>query len=457
MPPGTYAILISPTTPATGSFQVTLAQSTAKLLPTNGTATSISTTTPGQDAYMTFNATAGQSLSLALSSCTFSPSSVTSASLYAYQPDSTGLGSSAYYSTTPGAVMSLPNIAETGAYTIQLLPGGTATMSCTATLSLDATGTLALNSPLNESLAVLGQSANLKFSATAGENLSLEISSVVTTPAGNSLTATVYGPTGSSIASAPVSSTYTFNLSNLAAGNYSVVISPAYATTQTFTVTLTQSLTAALPANGSANNFTTTMVGEYAYLTFAGTAGQSLSLGITNLTMTPTGSYVIFYIYPPTGSSYAYYTTCVPANPPFCALKLPTLPQTGTYTIEAVPSGLSTISFTASLFQDVTGTLVSTSATNVSLTTAGQNASLSFTAPGGTSPVISATGITTSPASTTVSFYVYNAAGTLMGSTSGTTSATLSLSSLAAGVYSLIIAPSNGATASMQVTGTAIQ
>jgi YD repeat-containing protein len=460
MPPGTYAMIITPSKPATGSFQVTLGQSAAQMLPTNGTATNVSTSTPGQYAYMRFNATAGQNLSLAFSGCVFSPSTVTTANITVFKPDGTGgVGGGAYYSTTPGAAFSLPNLKETGTYTVEVSPGGSATMNCTATLSLDATGTLALNTPLSESLTVLGQSAMLSFNATAGLTLALEISSLVTTPSGNSVVATVYGPTGVSIASGSVTAghTYTFNLPNLSAGAYSLLVSPTYATTQSFQANLIVGVTGALPTNGSGNNFATTMSGENAYLTFSGTAGQSLSLGITNLVTNPAGSYVTIYIYPPTGTSYSYYTSCTTPTPSFCALKLPVLPQTGTYTIQVIPSTQSTMNFTAALFQDITGTLVSTSATSVSLSTAGQNESLSFTALGGTAVTISAAAITTTPANTSVGFYVYNSTGALVGSGSGTTTATLNLGSLAAGTYSLIIAPSNGATATMQVTGTGIQ
>jgi YD repeat-containing protein len=60
--------------------------------------------------------------------------------------------------------------------------------------------------------------------------------------------------------------------------------------------------------------------------------------------------------------------------------------------------------------------------------------------------------ITTSPGSAPVNISVFNSSGMLVGSGSTATGATLNLPTLATGTYTVVVAPQNSATASLQLT-----
>lgn len=114
--------------------------------------------------------------------------------------------------------------------------------------ALSNTGALSLSTPLSVNLTTPGQSATLTFTATTGQSLNLNLSGISTAPAGGSVTISVYNPSGVLVSSTTGSTTATLNLTNLSAGNYSVVIVPQTNTT----VALQASLTA--PAANSATD-----------------------------------------------------------------------------------------------------------------------------------------------------------------------------------------------------------
>lgn len=87
---------------------------------------------------------------------------------------------------------------------------------------------------------------------------------------------------------------------------------------------------------------------------------------------------------------------------------------------------------------------------------AGQNAVLSFSAAAGQSVTLNFGSITTTPANSAVTVSVYNAGGALVASTTGSGSATLTLSDLGAGTYTVIVVPQNAATGSLQLESTVL-
>jgi hypothetical protein len=180
---------------------------------------------PGQNAYFTFSATAGDDLGLALTGLSLTPSSPNYIKVELVQPNGTYVINGWCYATTgPGCAWSLPNVAQTGTYTLRLIPQGAQTMSFNATLSQDATGALTTGTPASVSITAPGQSAMLTFVATAGQSATLTTSSVSTTPSGKAVTMSVFNPSGTQVASTTGT---TLNLTNLVAGTYSVLIAPA--------------------------------------------------------------------------------------------------------------------------------------------------------------------------------------------------------------------------------------
>jgi large repetitive protein len=453
---GTYNVLITPATPATATMQVTLEPQTGGTLALSGSTNAFSTPAPGQYAYFTFSGTAGQDLGIALTGLTLTPSSQqTYALVYVYEPNGTQLGYAYCYTSNPGAgcQLSLTNLPVTGSYTIKVEPGTLQTMSFNLTASQDVSGTLALNTAQNVTL-VPGQNTWLSFTATAGQTVAVSATSIVTNPSGQSVTLTVYNSSGTSVGSVSGTTSATVNLANLAAGTYSVFIVPAYGASATMQVTLAAGIDPTLTLNGTTTNYATTVPGQYADFTFSGTAGQDLGVAITGLTLTPSSqqTYALVYVYEPNGTQLTY-AFCYTTNPGAgCQLSLTNLPATGSYTIKVEPGTLQTMSFNLTASQPVSGTLVLNTAQTVTLASTGQIAWFTFSITSAQTVTVTTSGITTTPASTSYTVTVYNSGGSSVGSTSTTTGNTLTLTSLAAGTYNILVSPQYPATGSLQLS-----
>jgi hypothetical protein len=196
--------------------------------------------------------------------------------------------------------------------------------------------------------------------------------------------------------------------------------------------------------------YTTPDAGQNAYLSFAGTAGGNVSFAITSLTLVPSSvTYVTATVYQPSGAQLTYFF-CYTSNPG-CEQHLRNLPATGTYTI-TVTSGQATMSFAGTLATDIAATLLASTPQSVSLAAMGQSATAQFTTTATGNRTVTLASVAISP-STTLGITVYNSSGSSVGSTSiGTAGGNLSLSSLAAGTYSVVVVPNYPATASFQLS-----
>jgi YD repeat-containing protein len=459
---GSYTVYIYPNTPATGTMQVTVDGGVTQSVAGDGSGTNFTTVAPGQAAYVNFTATAGQgltgqNLTLALTNLVLTPSAASNYVIITmYEPNG-----SYYYQWTcyvgAGCEYGYFNFPVSGTWYLQITPGSpTQTMSFTTNLTTDLTGTLALNTPTSLNLSQLGQVATLSFSATAGQTVALNASTITSTPANTTYTFVVYNPSGTQIASASTTTGTTINLHNLVAGSYTVFIYPNTPATGTMQVTVDAGVAQSVAGDGSATNFTTVAPGQAAYVNFTATAGQGLTgqnitLALTNLVLTPSAAsnYVIIGMYEPNGSYY-YQWTCYVASS--CEYGYFNFPVSGTWYLQITPgSPTQTMSFTTNLTTDLTGTLAHNTPTPLSLGEMGQVAMLTFTATAGQTLAIAVTGISSTPANTPYYFVVYNPSGTAIASTSSTTGTTINLANLAAGNYNLFIYPSPSATATMQL------
>src|SRR5439155_22332401 len=131
--------------------------------------------TPGQNARLTFDAQAGQRLSLNLSGVTISNSYVS-----LLKPDGTMLGGSTYASIFGGFVDTRA-IPSTGRYTILVDPQAAAIGSTTLTLydvPADAGGTLAVGGPSRAiAMTTPGDEAGVTFDVQEGDRASMELTS----------------------------------------------------------------------------------------------------------------------------------------------------------------------------------------------------------------------------------------------------------------------------------------
>jgi len=373
--------------------------------------------------------------------------------LTVYTPDGASLDGFTCYGGTPSCAEAFVHLPQTGTYRVVASPGGFATLSFTATVSEDVSGTLVIGTPLNVNLPAIGQAAYLTFNVTpeTGQTLALNVAGITTNPANTAYGVWLFNfdQNQQQVGNAAPQTSTIFNLPNLAVGTYSILITPAAPVTGSMQVTLEPGVTPALSLTGVGSNVSTPAPGQGAYMTFSGIAGQSVSLGVTNLVLTPnTVSFVIVNVLSPDGTSISS-TSCVPTA---CEFSLMNLPKTGTYTVTVLPNGAATMTFTATMSVDVGGHMTLGTGLPVNLAALGQSALLNFTATAGENVTLTVSGITTVPASTYVYVYVYNAAGTQVGSANGLITATVNLSALPAGTYTVLITPTYPVTASMTAT-----
>jgi hypothetical protein len=219
-------------------------------------------------------------------------------------------------------------------------------------------------------------------------------------------------------------------------------------------VTLAAQLGGPLSANGTTTSQTAAVAGQNGYYSFSATAGQSFGLGLTSISFNPTSStYLYAQVYQPNGS-YLNGVSCSSTAPDSCDLSLYNLPATGTYSIIVTPQNAQTImSYGITFSQDPGGSLTAGTPQTLDLSSPGEDGKYTFTATAGQTVAVGLSSIVTTPANTYVTATVYNASGTSVGSASSTASSfAVNLPNLAAGTYTVVVVPTNGATATMKVS-----
>jgi hypothetical protein len=129
------------------------------------------------------------------------------------------------------------------------------------------------------SLSTSGDKGYVTFSGTSGENLGLGFSS----NSFSSFQLKVQDSGGGTVYSGYVfSTTRDVNLPTLSATDaYTIVVDPSGGT-GSVTLTLSDDLTDTISVGGSSNTVTISRVGQNERLSFSGSSGESLGLGITS-------------------------------------------------------------------------------------------------------------------------------------------------------------------------------
>lgn len=451
LPAGTYTAVIVPANASTATMQVILDKEPTRTLVADGSTSSYSTSVVGQSLYFTFNATAGQSLALALSNLAF-PETWSWAGVAVAPPGGTETTvMDCYLQFVPGCPVTLRNLPATGVYKLRVSPAYATTMSFGATLTQNVTGTLTPTAPLDINLNQLGRQALVTFNNPTLQNVALNLRSVVTSPSGRYVSLKVYNSSGVQIpgdSTLTTNSAATLNMENLPAGTYSVLVVPENAVTATMQMAMATSSTPILLTDGSPASFTTTLPGQNRYFTFTATAGQTVSLAMTDFVLSPNSSNALVQIIQPNG--YALDRASDYCSPPGCQYNPRALPATGTYRVFVRPNAQATMNFTFTLSQGILGSLTAGSPLNLNLSSRGQHALLTFSATAGQTFVLNVASITTQPAGRAVNVNVLNPNGSALNAAS-TTGLTLNLSNLDAGIYNVLIMPADATTASMQV------
>jgi hypothetical protein len=234
--PGTYTLFVNPALFYTGSATVTLSDVvdlTGTITP-GGPPVTVTTTTPGQVARLTFAGTAGQRVFLNVTAAT------TTSTLSITNPDGTYLASPVSMGNGFIDTRTLP---ATGTYTVTIDPNGPNTGSLTLTLAdvpPDVTGTLAIGSPaVTVTTTTPGQNGALTVSGTAGQPVTVR----VTRNTVGTVTVTLKKPDGTTLTSSTSgAASFTLTRQTLATtGTYTVNVDPSGANMGSLTVRVTSS------------------------------------------------------------------------------------------------------------------------------------------------------------------------------------------------------------------------
>ncbi|GLQ90969.1 IPT/TIG domain-containing protein [Dyella flagellata] len=467
---GTWSLVIVPDIGGVMSFNMTLYPPvTGPLLTANAPSTPINLGT-GQFEYVTFNATAGQPVTLMMSNLSTTPAGQ-SAYVAIYSPNTAVMTPNNFYTYVDANATPVVNIASlpaSGTYTIGIDTPLGVPMSGTLTLVPAVVDTLPTNGTVRSySANAPGQGIYLNFAANAGDNLELALNHIAV--AGDStgtLNVNVYNSAGTLVKDGNATcrgtdpgSSCRLLLWGLAAGNYSIIVSPANGGTMSFSTLLQPPVMGPLLTTNSPVSVNLG-AGQFEQLTFNATAGQPVTLNMSGVSTTPSGQPVYVGVYRPdvgTMTPENYYTY-FDANQTQ-TINLPGLPVSGTYTlIVNNPLGLPA-SGSLSLVRSVGGTLPNGAAgQSYSTTVTGQNIALNFSANAGDNLELGLNNIVANGSSSgAVNISVYNPAGTQIvsdtcySSTPGASCREL-LWGLIAGNYSIIVSPANGGTMSFNAT-----
>ena len=435
---GTYTLMLDPDGTNTGSATLTLSSEVnAGTIVIDGASATITTTRVGQRGYLTFSGTAGQKVSLGVNAVT--PGSGNN--LHVFNPDGSTLTWTSTTTSNTNFHMTLPT---TGTYTLMLDPDGINTGSASLTLSSEVNaGTIVIDgASATVTTTRVGQRGYLTFSGTAGQKVSLGVNAI-TPGSGNDLY--VFNPDGSTLTWTSTTTTNTnFHMTLPATGSYTLMLDPDGTNTGSASLTLSSEVNAGtIVIDGASATTTTTRVGQRGYLTFSGTAGQKVSLGVNAITP---GSGNDLYVFNPDGSTLTW-TSTTTTNTNFHM----TLPTTGTYTIMLDPDGTNTGSATLTLSSEVDGGTVTTNGPSVPITISrvGQRARLTFGGTVGQQAIVRLT--SNSMGSVTVALLKPD--GTqLTWSTSSGASFDLSMQTLpTTGTYTILVDPAGTNTGSINV------
>ena len=302
-----------------------------------GAAVPVTINTPGQNARLTFNGTAGQKVSLVMSGVT-----ITGSYVYIKKPDGTDLAS-VYTRVNDGLFIDGQTLPVTGTYSIFIDPASSYTGNLTFTL-YDASEVISPISPNGTPVTITtvpGQNAKLNFNGPAGQQVSLDLTNVTN----NSSTVSIINPDGTTLTSRYVVYTGAFIDGEVlpATGTYTITVDPESKNSGSITLTLYDNpeVVGTISIGGAAVDVTISALGQNAKLTLAGTAGQPATVHITNSTISVSTVQLV--------SADGTVLTSTTAGTGSFDLATQTLPATGTYTIRINPEGRYTGSLRVSV------------------------------------------------------------------------------------------------------------
>lgn len=375
---GTYQVLVETNYGESASGRVTLTQGGA--VAADGVPGQLATTGGGEAAHATFQASAGQNLSLGLHALTVSSGSYVSVAIY--RPDGAHQASTTCYAYNDGCKLAL-QASQAGTYAVVVTPQlADQTFAHTLSVSTDRVGVLQPDQPLALAVTRRGQNARLSFDGQAGQWLSVQLAGLETLPASRYIYYQVYRPDGSYFGGSSTTTHGAIRMEALpTSGVYTVVVESSYG--ETFQARLTlASGSSALEVDGAAAQGSTDLGGQEVFLAFDAVQGQRLGVGLSS-TAISSDSYFVAMLYSPDARSSS--AICYPQYGG-CDLEM-TATASGVYRIYLQPvSGTQKITYTATVSTDLQAPLVRNAPLPVSLARAGQNGLFSFEGHAGESP-----------------------------------------------------------------------
>jgi hypothetical protein len=454
-------ILVDPQGSDFGSLTLTLydvpPDATASISPGGPPVTATTGPVPGQNALLSFSGLAGQRVSLRLTGVTIGSSTCCSARV-----SLPGLGAPVLFGRN-GVFVDTKVLPADGTYTVLVDPIGMDLGS--ATLQLydvppDAVAAAAPGgSPVTVSAgSVPGQNAVVQFWGEASQRVAVRASGV--TIGSSTCCSFKLGIQG---LGQPVTLGRNGGLLDAVelpeSRLYSVLVDPlgmdsGSATLQLYDVP--PDVKGSIAPGGAPLTVSTGSVGQNAAVSFAGVAGQRVSLRLSGVTMgTSTCCSARVSIEKPDGSLLAT-PTLFGTNGGFVDTK--TLPVSGTYTILVDPQGADVGSVTLQLYEvppDLAGSLsIGGPPVTLSFGTPGQNAVLSFAGTVGRRVTLRATGVTIGPSTCcSTSLLIRKPDGLPLASgLAGTNGGTLSPTLPVTGTYTLVVDPQAAGTGSITLT-----
>jgi hypothetical protein len=390
---GTYKLILDGQSTYKGKATValwTVASDATNTITPGGAGVPLSMPTPGTNGSVTFSATAGQRMSLKLSSVTVTGNALNSARVSVLKPDNTALVANTNFGSS-GAFLEPFTIPVNGTYTVKVDPRQWYVGSATLTLynvSADQAGTITAGTPLPLTFAATspGQNATETFSGTAGQKVSLNLTA--NTIGANTISGTkVSIVTGSTtvVAATDVGTTGKFiePVTLPATAVYTIKVDPQGANTGGITLSLANfagDTTGTITANGSPTVVTSSAAGQNGTLTFTGSVNQRIALNLSsNFGTMFSGARV--WVKSPTNTTVVA-PVIVGTSGAF--VEPVTLTAAGTYTIKVDPDGANTGNVTLNLYTvpaDPSAAITAGGAGVVATNTVpGQNMKLTFTA-----------------------------------------------------------------------------
>jgi hypothetical protein len=447
---GTYTVVIDPTGDQTGAvtfvaYNVPADQTQA--ITAGGPLVTATTTVPGQNAKLTFTATAGQKISVLVSNV----SGIDPGELDLLKPGGPSVLAAPITVTSAGAWLQPISLPVAGQYTILIDPQqanvGTADVNL-YTVPADKSGTITPGTPLPVTTDAPGQNAKYTFTGTTGQRLSLNLTGVTIT----SVKVSILKPDGTTLSTKTVGTSGGFiePVALPVGGTYKVVVDPQSSYFGGITLGLY-----VVPADqpgamtaGVGKTFITSVPGQNAKWTFSATLNQRLSFNFTGVTM----SSVRVTVKTAAGSPFMSKTFGTDGD--FIEPITVTTSGTTTYTVTVDPQGASTGNVTVTYYV-VPANATAAAPNPLTVTTPGQNGVITFSLTGAAANHTFTVSTTVPPdpcCADSIELKVFQGATQIGISEFAGPSGYSFIRTLGAGSYTIVVDPFGPATGSVTVT-----